>query len=144
MSTNKCSLGHLPGVACHGNLTRRSDLSDDDCELLRRRTETKRIDAVCEKHRQTYLHFYPLRQSKCADIFEVHKKPIKDRLQELKLHVVRLAEQAHVTVKRPMVPGQKLCTNCHKLLSKLMKEQSASSSKDDQSVRYLLFFYYNY
>lgn len=111
-----CSLKFLDG-SCSPETFSRSALTVEQADLLRRRSGVARVDAVCERHRNDVLQFYPLRQTKCCDPFSKHKKTVSSGLIEIKSSIAEVCEVLGV-LSASLISGKKLCMNCHSALKK--------------------------
>lgn len=111
-----CSVGVVLSASCEGELLPRSAFTEDQAELIRRRTGTLRVDNVCDKHNAYVFKFFPLRQTSCCKPAGGHPtKTIKSGLDEIGLDFAREVEALGI-LSAPLVPGKKLCSNCLKAI----------------------------
>jgi len=134
-STN-CSIGILLKIECNKisksctskGLLNVSDLSTNNLELLRWRTDLKEEELVtlCLHHESVFLTHFESSQWKCCNPYNLHKKAIRTALRPISRTSALKLNHSGISVK----PGEKLCTACRKHGT----DEKQCDSEDDDFV----------
>ena len=83
-STSSCTIGIKLESKCHKTtysqetgLIKFDVFSEREKLILTLRTQTKELSNICYHQKQIYLIRCAMLQTKCADLFKLHKKPRK-------------------------------------------------------------------
>ena len=126
-----CFVGTEKGESCHKTSLTKSigpkeilDLDDSETELLLLRAGCKFTNvSICHHHFYFYLVQYDSFQRTCCDTFQNRKKPVKSSLRSISMSL----REEYAAIPLELVPGQKICRNCRKAISKLLM----SAESDD-------------
>lgn len=129
----KCSVGENTKSECHllhytkkRSIQNVENLSDDDLNLLKLRSESKILKTVCLHHESVFLKKYEFLQKVCCDPFKRHKTLAKKSLRVVNLEQSRIISSKGFKVN----PGQKLCSFCRNELLKIKQTDDAIQSDD--------------
>jgi len=133
-----CYIGSEKGESCHKTSLTKSigfkeilDLDDSERELLLLRSGCKFIKgSICHHHFYFYLVRYESFQRVCCNPFQNHKRPVKSSLRSISMS---LRNQC-ATIPLELVPGQKICRNCRKAISKLLMSGESEDSLEDTTA----------
>jgi len=133
-----CYIGSEKGESCHKTSLTKSigfkeilDLDDSERELLLLRSGCKFIKgSICHHHFYFYLVRYESFQRVCCNPFQNHKRPAKSSLRSISMS---LRNQC-ATIPLELVPGQKICRNCRKAISKLLMSGESDDSLEDTTA----------
>lgn len=125
--TEVCSIGKYCKKmgSCTNQLKLLTDLSDEDRELIEFRSNVALPpgSSICSSHQKFLLVFYAGNQRSCCDPLKKHKRPITQSLREISIeYCINLRQKGHQTI-----PGQKICTNCIKLMKDIAIDDHNSS-----------------
>ena len=94
-------------------MIRIDDLSSDDLNLLKHRTDISEIvpdSTICFHHKKIYLDLYSSLQRKCCNPFDLHKAPMTKGLRVVSLEQVAKLNAMNKT--GAFKAGMKLCVRC--------------------------------
>lgn len=88
---DKCSVGIITQTECHKTsyvtqkaIENASELSEEELNILKLRTEVHNLTTVCLHHKSLFLKKYEFLQKTCCDPYKRHKKPIKKTFKSSK------------------------------------------------------------
>ena len=133
-----CYIGTEKRECCHKtSLTKNMglkdihDLDDADRKLLLLRAGCRFTEGnICHHHLQLYLVRYESFQRVCSDPLQKHKKPVKAALRTISMSL----REKCATVPLELILGQKICRNCRKAISELLKCGENDDLSDDSTV----------
>ncbi|CAG0896031.1 unnamed protein product [Darwinula stevensoni] len=102
-------------------------------DLLIRRSQVKKIEAVCAHHAEQFLRTFEIREKSCCDPFGIHTG--QSRKRNFRTIDVETCDQYSAVIL--LIPGKKLCTSCRKILPEKLRESQeylAGSSSSTSSV----------
>ena len=92
-------------------------LNESEREMLSYRLDYD-ARSLCDVHYQKEVHLFPLNQKTCVDPQSSHKKKIKLNLVPVSLS---LAKDCKLYTETRLVPGTKVCKNCHRFVKELIE-----------------------
>ena len=131
-TSRQCFLGQYLQDSCDSALTSVNELTDEEQELILWRSNSHSYclsdSYVCVKHKDRYLRRFSLHKKICCDPFKRHKRSVLSGLREVSLEKAKDFKIRGFSI----VPGEKMCPTCTKLISE--KKASDDSSSDDINV----------
>lgn len=131
-TSRQCFLGQYLQDSCDSALTSVNELTDEEQELILWRSNSHSYclsdSYVCVKHKDRYLRRFSLHKKICCDPFKRHKRSVLSGLREVSLEKAKDFKIRGFSI----VPGEKMCPTCTKLISE--KQASDDSSSDDINV----------
>ena len=139
---DNCRVGCALQASCHKKtypsqkqaLHLLKSLNDDEQEIVKLRVEAEcntgmevSLTTICTFHKPNFLDNYSGSYKTCSNIFQVHKKPIRNlSLRVISFNWYKQVKSSKSTLK--IVPGRKLCCNCRKKAENMLIKDPQSSS----------------
>lgn len=77
------------------------------------------VRKLCETHFKEHFLLYQMKQTKCSDPKNVHKKAVKGDLRDITL---KFAQQVQNCTEFRVIPGKRICKRCETSLRDIVEE----------------------